>query len=92
MENKYSNENETINIKEEEFRQYLKSTERGDSDAQLNLGYYKEKAFRWLLKSFEGGEKFGQNSVEYFYRNEISLVKKNNKNNAKMDIYMFKPK
>ncbi|RHZ76303.1 hypothetical protein Glove_199g162 [Diversispora epigaea] len=101
METLYSNENETINIEEEEFRQclklaegetlkggnhmrqnnlgyyyqngigtikdegkvfrwYLKSTEGGSSNGQVNLGNYEGKAFQWYLKSAEGGNHKGQ--------------------------------
>ncbi|RHZ66104.1 hypothetical protein Glove_309g154 [Diversispora epigaea] len=85
MENIYSNENETINIKEEEFCQYLKSAERGDSDAQLNLGRCYEKgigtikdegkAFQWYLKSAEGVNHIGQNNLGYCYKNGIGTIK-----------------
>ncbi|RHZ69958.1 hypothetical protein Glove_276g13 [Diversispora epigaea] len=66
MENIYSNENETINIEEKEFRQYLESAERGDN---------KEKAFQWYLKSAEGGNLKGQNNLGYCYKYGIGITK-----------------
>ncbi|RHZ45078.1 hypothetical protein Glove_692g54 [Diversispora epigaea] len=86
----YSNGIGITKDKKKAFQWYLKSAEGGDSDAQFNLGYCylngigttkdEVKAFQWYLKSAEGGGvKFGQRSLEYFYRNEISNVKKNQK-------------
>ncbi|RHZ45060.1 hypothetical protein Glove_692g14 [Diversispora epigaea] len=78
MENTYSNENETINIEKEEFRQYLKSAERGDNEEkafQLNLGYCYEKAFQWFLKSAEGENHNGQNNLGTCYRDGIGTIK-----------------
>ncbi|RHZ87646.1 hypothetical protein Glove_33g125 [Diversispora epigaea] len=85
MENKDSNENETRNSEGEEFRQLLKSAERGDSDTQFNLGYCyekgigtikdEEKAFQWYLKSAEGGNNLGQYNLAFCYDNGIGTMK-----------------
>ncbi|RHZ58631.1 hypothetical protein Glove_372g72 [Diversispora epigaea] len=74
-----------IYSKEEEFHQYLKLAKRGDSDAQLNLGYCcsngigtikdEEKAFQWYLKSAEGGNNLGQFNLGNCYLNGIGTVK-----------------
>ncbi|RHZ87195.1 hypothetical protein Glove_40g167 [Diversispora epigaea] len=85
MENIYSNENKPINYKEEEFRQYLKSAEEGNGDAQFYLGNCymqgigttkdEENAFQWYMKSAEGGNSCGQQKLGYFYRNGIGTTK-----------------
>ncbi|RHZ54981.1 hypothetical protein Glove_421g2 [Diversispora epigaea] len=85
MENIYSNENKTINDKEEEFRKYLKSAEEGNGDAQFYLGKCymqgigttkdEENAFQWYLRSAEGGNSYGQQKLGYFYQNGIGTTK-----------------
>ncbi|RHZ54973.1 hypothetical protein Glove_421g50 [Diversispora epigaea] len=85
MENINSNENKTINYKEEEFRQYLKLAEEGNSEAQFDLGWCyekgigttknEEKAFQWYLRSAEGGEHSGQNNLGWCYEEGIGTTK-----------------
>ncbi|RHZ64401.1 hypothetical protein Glove_325g31 [Diversispora epigaea] len=77
MENICSNENETIKI-EDKFRQYLKSTEKGDSDGQLNLRYCYEEGIGTIKdegKAFQWGNHGGQNNLGNCYRNGIGTVK-----------------
>ncbi|RHZ67389.1 hypothetical protein Glove_301g66 [Diversispora epigaea] len=79
------NKNKTINIEEEEFFQYLKSAEGGDSDAQNNLGRCysngigitkdEEKAFQWYLKSAEEGNLKGQFNIGNCNEHGIGTVK-----------------
>ncbi|RHZ76555.1 hypothetical protein Glove_196g36 [Diversispora epigaea] len=74
-----------MNVEEKEFRQYLKSAEMEDSDAQFNLGQYyfngigtmkdEEKAFQWYLKASEGGNFMGQNDLGYCYEYGVGITK-----------------
>ncbi|RHZ83866.1 hypothetical protein Glove_87g189 [Diversispora epigaea] len=85
MGNIYSNENVSINIEERKFRQYLKSAEEGDSDAQYNNGVCygngigtikdEDKAFQWFQKSAEGGSSAGQLNLGNCYLNGIGITK-----------------
>ncbi|RHZ57827.1 hypothetical protein Glove_383g11 [Diversispora epigaea] len=70
------NINKTINIEEEEFRQYRKLAQNNLGNCYRNgIGTINGKVFQWYLKSAEGRNHDGQNNLGNCYRDGIGTTK-----------------